>query len=352
MKKYLFFITFFVTFCASIFAYNPPVGAEDFCLISGTAGLSGNLFVAGALSNSSAAESIVVNPALTADKQRVNLNAGFTLLVNPNDLNESKAGTAFQTAILIPNKLYVFSGYINGTFIPFNNEMYLGNSINVKAGLSKEITDKLNIGISINTGLAWKYGTDWSLGFNCGFVYNYGSLGFIKDFRYAASVLNLGKNYNTCKPFGLDPEHNAASFPSIGTIKLGAAGSLLRNDLIDVAAALDFTIPAFQNFIIDMNLQCTLKQMLTLSVGEKINIAETVRGHKNFIPSVGLFFKFAFDIKNNEYLASRDWSESEMRVSAAYKNMYENIHAISVGVDIDLGMKDTLPPNITLWDEE
>ena len=359
MKKLLTGMICFVVLSAGIFAYNPPVGAEDMCLLSSPAGLSGNLFTAGSISNSSGAESILVNPALTAENQRVNLNAGYTFLFDSNDQNESQIGSAFQTAIMIPNKLFVFSGYLNGTFIPFNDEMYLGNSINVKAGLSKEITDKLNIGISVNGGVAWKYGTDWSLGFNCGFVYDIGKLGFMQDFRYGVSLLNLGKNYETCnnnlnnnKSFGIDNEHSVSPFPSIATIKLGAAASLFKNDLIDLGAALDFTIPAFQNFIVDMNLQFTLKQMLTLSVGEKINVRELANGHKNLIPSVGLFFKFSFDVKNNEYLASRDWSESEMRVSAAYKNMYENVNAISAGVDIDLGMKDTTPPQISIMIDE
>lgn len=359
MKKYLSLLAVSAAFITGLFAYNPPVGAEDMCLLSSPAGLSGNLFTAGSISNSSGAESIVVNPALTAENQRVNLNAGYTFLFDSNNQNESQIGSAFQTAILIPNKLFVFSGYLNGIFIPFNDEMYLGNSINVKAGLSKEITDKLNIGISINSGFAWKYGMDWSLGFNCGFVYDIGQLGFLKDFRYGVSVLNLGKNYETCnnnlnnnKSFGIDNEHSVSPFPSIATIKIGAAASLFKNDLMDLGAALDFTIPAFQNFIVDMNLQFTLKQMLTLSIGEKINVRELVNNHNNLIPSVGLFFKFSFDVKNNEYLASRDWSESEMRVSAAYKNMYEKINAISAGVDIDLGMKDTTPPQITIMIDE
>ena len=358
MKKYLSLLAVSAAFITGLFAYNPPVGAEDMCLLSSPAGLSGNLFTAGSISNSSGAESIVVNPALTAENQRVNLNAGYTFLFDSNNQNESQIGSAFQTAILIPNKLFVFSGYLNGIFIPFNDEMYLGNSINVKAGLSKEITDKLNIGISINSGFAWKYGMDWSLGFNCGFVYDIGQLGFLKDFRYGVSVLNLGKNYETCnnnlnnnKSFGIDNEHSVSPFPSIATIKIGAAASLFKNDLMDLGAALDFTIPAFQNFIVDMNLQFTLKQMLTLSIGEKINVRELVNNHNNLIPSVGLFFKFSFDVKNNEYLASRDWSESEMRVSAAYKNMYEKINAISAGVDIDLGMKDTTPPQISIMIE-
>lgn len=352
MKKLLTIMICMLVLSTGIFAYNPPVGAEDMCLLSSPEGLSGNLFTAGSISNASGADSILVNPALTAENQRVNLNAGYTFLFDSNDQNESQIGSAFQTSILIPNKLFVFSGYLNGTFIPFNDEIYLGSSINLKAGLSKEITDKLNIGISVNGGFAWKYGVDWSLGFNCGFIYDFGKLGFLQDFRYGASILNLGKNYETCNRFAIDNEHSVSPFPSIATIKLGAAASLFKNDLIDLGAALDFTIPAFQNFIVDMNLQFTLKQMLTLSVGEKINVRELANGHKNLIPSVGLFFKFSFDVKNNEYLASRDWSESEMRVSAAYKNMYENVNAISAGVDIDLGMKDTTPPQISIMIDE
>ena len=150
----------------------------------------------------------------------------------------------------------------------------------------------------------------------------------------------------------MDISHAISAYPSLFTIKLGAAGSVFKNDLFDICTALDFTIPAFQNIIIDLNLQFTLKQMLSLSVGDKINILESVRGHNNYIPSVGLFYKFSFNVKNNEYLASRDWSESEMRVSAAYKNMYENVNAISAGVDIDLGMKDTTPPQISIMIDE
>ena len=177
-------------------------------------------------------------------------------------------------------------------------------------------------------------------------------MGFLQNFRYGASILNIGKNYKPSDSVGLDISHAISAYPSLFTLKLGAAGSVFKNDLFDICTALDFTIPAFQNIIIDLNLQFTLKQMLSLSVGEKINIIESVRGHNNYIPSVGLFYKFSFNVKNNEYLASRDWSESEMRVSAAYKNMYENVNAISTGVDIELGMKDTTPPQISIMIEE
>ena len=53
--------------------------------------------------------------------------------------------------------------------------------------------------------------------------------------------------------------------------------------------------------------------MVTLSVGEKINVRELGKGNKN---------------------------------------MYENVNAISAGVDMDVGMKDTAPPQISIMIDE
>lgn len=351
MKKLAVTAVIATLLLSAVNAYNPPVGSEDMCLLSSPTSISGGLSVTGGALFSAGAESIVVNPALTASEQRVNLNLGYTFLYSGNDKDENQIGTAIQAAILIPFKLYVFSGYMNGTFAPFTNEMYLGDSINAKAGLAKEITDKLSVGASLSGGYTWKYGNDWALDANLGFLYKYGDLSFIKNFRYGASVLNLGKNYNNVLRLPVKGAESLSSYPSIATLKLGAAGSFFTNDVIDIGGAMDFTIPAFQNLIVDFNVQAAIKNMLVISVGEKINIVESINKHGSFIPSVGLIFKFSFDVKNNDYLASRDWSQSEMTVSAAYKNLYEDVHGISAGVDIDLGMKDTIAPEIIIWNE-
>ena len=81
-------------------------------------------------------------------------------------------------------------------------------------------------------------------------------------------------------------------------------------------------------------------------------MAEVINKKYSFIPSIGFFYKFSFDVKNNQYLEDNGWSQSEMTVSAGYKNLYETVHAISGGVDIDLGMADNEAPNIVLWDEK
>ena len=209
----------------------------------------------------------------------------------------------------------------------------------------------MDVGARVSGGAAWKHGNDWALGFNLGFLYNYGNLGFLRNFRYGASVLNLGKNYNNSNQLlrpGINKESNAGEYPGLATIKLGAAGSFVKNDNFELGAALDFTVPAFQNLIVDMNLQAGIKNMLFLSIGEKFNVRETIEGHKAFIPSVGLIFNFTFDVKNNEYFAKKDWSQSEMIISAGYKNMYDKVNAISAGLDVNLGMKDTSAPEIIL----
>lgn len=335
---------------ATMAAYNPPVGGEDFNLLASPLNLSGaNSVTGGALFNAGA-DSLVVNPALTANEQRVNLTAGYTFMYSTNDSNNKKIASAFQTGILIPFKLYIFSGYVNGTFSPFE-EMNLENSINIKAGLSKEITEKLYVGASVSGGYAWQYGNDWSLCANVGAFYNFGDIGFMKDFRIGASALNLGKNYSIQR-VGLDKEQKSTDYPTIATIKAGFAGTLVSNDTIKLGLGFDFTTPCFQNFIVDANAQLAIKNAFIISVGEKFNLMEAIKCHKSYIPSVAFLFRFSFDVKKNAYLERRGWSQSEMSVSAGYRNLYGSIHAASAGIDLDLGMEDNQPPKILVWDNE
>lgn len=355
MKKILF--TFFAAglLLTSAYSYNPPAGGEDLNFLASPANLSGaNSVTGGALFNAGA-DSIIVNPALTAGEQRVNLTAGYTFLYSADDDNEKQLGGAFQTGILIPFKLYIFSGYINGTFAPFG-EMHLGDSLNFKAGLSKEITDKLSVGLGAGGGYAWdaddRFGKDWALYGDIGALFNVGKLGFLSDFRIGASVLNLGKMYNDVDRVGIDEDASNTPYPTLVTFKAGAAGTMLNTEIVKIGLGLDFTVPCFQNFITDLNAQIAFKDAFFISIGEKFNMAEVINGKYNFIPSVAFLFKFSFDVKNNQYLEENGWSQSEMTVSAGYKNLYKTVHAVSAGVDIDLGMADNEAPKIVVWDEK
>lgn len=356
MKKILGMVLAAGLLVSAVSAYNPPAGWESMYELSSPTALSGEVTAAGGALYKVGPESLNVNPALTATEQRVVLNLAGTALVSSNEVNPSKIGFAAQTGIMIPTKLYIYSAYINGTFIPFE-EMHLGNSLSVKAGLSKSITDWLDVGLGMNTGFALGSDFDWALGADLGFVAKPGNVVFMKDFRYGVSVLDFGKNINK------DTEEN--NWPCwLPVIKGSAAATMYKNDTLKIGAGVDVTVPRFHNMILDASAAICLKEMFTVSISEKINLVETINKSYNFIPSIGMNFKFTFDIKNKKpvegsdeeykenkfasYMEKNDWSESEMTVSAAYKNLYKTINAVSVGADINLGLKDSVPPIVKI----
>ena len=347
MKKFFSVAAVFFLILSAANAYNPPVYGDNLFelssprqLANGSSAVGGGIFYA-------SPESMVANPALPAREQRIDLNLAYTGLFSSDESNSTRYGNAFQAGILIPFKRFVFSGYGNGSMVPFK-EMDLGDSFNFKFGLAKEITDKLIVGANLNSGIFWGAGTDWSLSANIGFVYSYGNLGFVKDFRYGVSVLNLGKNFGQTTLPGIK-EGASSSLQTIATVKAGAAGTLVQNDVIKLGASVDLTIPAFMNVITDLGLQFAVKDMLFISVSEKLNIAELANGVKNIMPSVGLSFRFTFDVKNNDYLNKNGWSQSEMSTSVTWRQFNETVNAVSAGVDVNLGLKDEAPPVIKLW---
>ncbi|MCF0241628.1 MAG: hypothetical protein HUK25_03270 [Treponema sp.] len=340
----------FLAVCAVIFtvsaatAVTPAVGGENLFDLSSPFSLSYGSSVAGGGVYFVNPTSITINPALNGRDQRVGLNAGYTALVTVGD--SQSFGSAVQTGITIPFKWAVFSGYLNGTF-PNTNKMGLSNSASLKAALSKEISERLAIGLGINGGFEWGPTKDWALSGNIGMVYTIPNLGFIKDFRYGVSILNLGKNFNPA-----DDSEFFDGYPGFATIRTGVAGLLFSNDVIKVGASFDVSTPCFTNLLMDAGLQLIIKDSFTISVADKFNLVETVNGNLNIMPSVGFFFKFKFNVSDNAYLASRDWNESEMTVGGAWKNMYSDVHAVSGELNLSLGLKDETPPVIMIWFDE
>lgn len=355
MKKIGMVLVMSILFIATASAYNPPKNGEGFMEFATPKLLSGTLSTAGGALFTISPESIVINPAITATEQRTDLNLAYTALFSGNDLSLSRYGNIIQTAILIPSKLYIFTGMINYTSVGFE-EMNLSNSLNVKAALSKQITDKLDVGLGVNLGFLFTADFDWALSANLGGLYKWGDLGFIKDFRIGASLNNLGKAYKSYTIssllFSEEYAYAPTGFPNFCDIRLGVAGQLITTDVVKLGMSLDFETPLFQNFIFSLGLNFAFKDMFYLTVLEKINLTELSRGHAHYIPAVGLSYKFRFNVKNIKYIEDNDWSQSEMRVSAAYKNIYQTVNAVSADVDITLGLKDDKPPVIQLWNDE
>lgn len=349
MKKVLFLsILMNVIFGAftNVFAYNPPVGANQIYKYSSPTAISQGNSASGQGIFNATPESIAFNPALTAFEQRIQLDADFSALISNND-NSAPFNSSFLTGIMIPLKFGVFTGIVNGTFINCS-QMDLGNSFNLKAGLSKEVTKNISVGINISGGFFWESTSDWSLGADLGALYRRENLGFLKDFRIGLGILNLGKPYKS-ELKGIKESESSDFFPSIATLKLGTSFILVDFKDLKLGASVGATIPTFQNAIFDFGLQFGIKDLIFINVAENLDIAELSNGHNDFIPAVGVSVKFLFNSTKNEYLKKHDWDKSEFTASVAYKNQYENVNAISGGLNIKLGLQDENPPVIELW---
>ena len=350
MIKKIMSAAFFLGIASVLSAYNPPAGGENVLRISSPELLfEGNSSAGGAFFDVSP-DSVVNNPAVTAYEQRVVFNIAGTMLFDGKDESDQTVGGAFETGLLIPSRWCVSSFLLQGVFVPLY-DMHLGNSFTFTANVAKDVNDKLAIGMSGYMGAFYGHGSDWTGGVNMGAFYNFGDLGFFRDLRFGASLLNVAKPYKDLKVLGITGSQ-ADEWPLIATPKMGAAARIFTKNNFDLAGSLDFSFPGFQNFVVDAGIQIYLFNLVKVSSSWEYDAREFAEGSKNIIPSVSVGCRFVFNSKDGSMLANNGWEQSEITVSGGYKPMYENIHAVSAGAKMNLGLKDTQPPEIILWGEK
>lgn len=349
MKKVLIIIL--ATFMSALsFAYNPPAGGQSlWTLASPTLLTSANSSAGGAVFMPSA-ESINLNPALTAMENRVQLEASMSGIINAGDYGDD-FNCAFQTGILIPSKMFVFSGLTQGIFCEAE-DLWLADSINLRIGFSKRVFENLSFGVNLFGGALWDAGSDWSIGADVGFLFRKEKLGFAKDFRIGAAIMNLGKVYDDTELFGIKENGKVDGFPTFCTVKTGVAADFIKTDNIVLGCSFDMTIPFFQNLILDAGFQVLIKDRVFVSVAQTIDIQECVEGFDVRLPSVSVGYKFNLNVKRTSYTEKHDWIKNDMSANLGWKQCASKVHAVSAGVKLKLGQEDKAGPQIQLWDEE
>jgi hypothetical protein len=330
--------------CASLFAYNPPLGGENLLryghadLVSQTASAAGGpLFTA-------TPQSIVINPALIAGFQRVSADLGYTGLFPAHD-DSAKLGHGIQLGMAFPSRWGVAAGALHAVFSD-----YLGNSFLARGAFSRDVTDNLYVGASLFGGANTGHGDDWALALDLGFWYRLGDLGFFKDVRIGAALSNLGKTFVTSAA-GIKSADDSDFFPGILTPRAGIAAKLLDLDKLDAGLSLDISVPFFQNAVIDAGAQMCFVNMITLSVGWQLNMVETIESHTSFLPSVGLSFKFKVNTGGSEFMSSKGWDTTDFTTAANWRQVYDDIQQISAGVTANFGLRDSEGPSISMWGE-
>jgi len=334
----------------SVFAYNPPAGGQNLLRISSPELLLGAKSSAGGPIFNVTPDSIVNNPALPAFNQRSSLELSGSMLFDSKDESDKSIGGAFGIGTTIANRWCVPTFLLQGVFVPYY-DMNLGNSIDFTAGYSKDITDNVSVGLNLNVGLLWGYGSDWTASASLGAYYDYGDISFLKDVRFGAVLSNLGKMFTDTEVFGIDSEtieDYATSWPGLATLRMGTAATLVDKNNFQLGMSFDIATPTFQNVVFDAGLQMKIAEVIKVSTGWEFDVREFSNDAKNILPSIGVSFNFIFKSKS-ETLSKNGWDQSEVTTSLAWQKMYENVDAVSISAIVDLGLQDTQAPEIELW---
>lgn len=345
MNKKLFgIIMLFVSIPLTMFAFNPSNGGEDLYQFASPEILTDGASVAGGALPYASAAHISVNPALTAQEQRVVVDASITSLIATK--SDVKLGFGGHFGAVVPSKYGVFTGSLFFMSSHVNNFDF-GTNITLRAGFAKDITEKLFVGADFSLG----FGSAFSANLGLGFTYHIGTikwLPFLKDIRLGASFTSIGYGYNPETTSSLY-EGKTSAFPSPFTPHCGIAGTLFSTKNLKGGISLDLSIPTFQNAVLNAGYQMSFWDIVRVKIGNEFNIREIVAGTASMIPSVTLSAKIGINTKDDSFLAKNGWQQSEIIPSMGYRYLYDDVHAASIGLTAHLGLKDTEAPEIILW---
>lgn len=358
MKKIMTILAAGLVACACASAgdfvnvYNPPFGGQDIYKLSNPTMMSGAASASGGPVFSVLPMSITYNPALPSVVQRDVINLSYTAFLDTNRADESDPvfGQMFQGGAIVPTRYFVFAGTVQAAFANFPR-MDLGNTILVHAGLSKDVTDSLFVGMNLYTGFYMGDGSDFTVGLDFGVLYKMKQVGFLQNPRLGISLTNLGKpvtgNYHAN---GINGTSNFINYPGIVTPRASFAATLFDVQKFNGSFSADVYAPEFMDLAFDLGLAFAYSDIVQLCFAWEGDVREFIKGAKPNWPTVGLNIRLTINSKKIAK-GNEDWEKSEIVPSVAWKNCYDGIQAFSGGLSLYLGMKDTKAPEIYLWDE-
>ncbi|MDR0383310.1 MAG: hypothetical protein LBH50_04925 [Spirochaetaceae bacterium] len=336
-KKSLFVYSFLAAVLGRAYCYDAAPYGENLFLLgypdfvsSAASTAGGGLFDAGP-------HSININPALTAPLQRVAAELGGSILITKED-----AGSAFHAGALFPSRWGVWTGGLDASFIPVPMSPP-GNVISARFGWARDIAENLYIGSSVFLGGLFRYKNDFAAGFDIGFVYKLGNLGFLKDARTSAALVNIGKTFSN------DIFKN---FPGMFTPKGGFAATLFESGNFAAGFSFDVSLPSFQNAILGFGLDFSVLKMIVISAGWDMSIRELADNLGPHTPFVGVTFKLTKNTSSSDILMKRGWDKTDIDISGVYQRLHDETSFFSAGVSAHFGAIDKTPPVIEIGEAE
>ncbi|MCL2411797.1 MAG: cell envelope biogenesis protein OmpA, partial [Treponema sp.] len=352
-KAYLFLAIFLITTIHFAHSENSPPFRDGADAVPDlySAALAG----AGSFSTSTGGATVsAVNPAQGGDANRMIFDASFLGIapILPGDASGNM--TAVSLGALFPTRFGVFGGsmrFIGGLESNRFDHFPIHSTFGGNLFAAREVYPGMSVGAGLNFG----FGYDWTLSADIGFRYNMGRLAFLDNFTWAFVMRGLGKSYF---PTWLTPM-GGVSFDLWridGTE--GRRDPLVLNLSADISfPALFFPVDSDGNFAPNVTLKTgmnlTIAEIVTLSVGwpsaSGLNAQELRLGTRfPAIPSIGLCVNIMLPSGGERIAGGRLPSDGDLRISTAFRPLYEGITAVGAGVSWYVGITDTNPPVIRI----
>jgi len=299
-----------------------------------------------------------INPAQGGDARRMIFDLSYLAIpVFPGGKEDSGYMQSISAGALFPTKAGVFGGsvrFIGGSdFDYFPIDSTFGGNVFA----SKEVYPGMSVGMGLNFG----FGSNSTLSGDLGFRYNTGDLAFLKNFTLAFVMRGLGYSY----------------FPSWFTPMAGVSFDLIsiegaegKKDPFVLGFAGDLSFPSLFypkniSMIFKSGINMTIAETITVSAswpgGSGLNVREMSNGYDEpkdkfgngkgnasfpIVPAIGITFNFVIPSSGERIAGGRLPSDGDLKISGAYKPLYEGVTAIGGGVSWYVGVADTKPPVI------
>lgn len=328
------FVLFLLSAVLPVQAYDPVPGAELLDRFRSP------LFLASGPNTASmqAVSGDGVNPAASALKQRIHLDASYAAIVGETKFD----GHAAHLGVAIPTPAGVITASGQYAGVEYD-DFDVGQRGSLNLGFSKELYPWLLAGAGLGGQMAVQDGTTaFAGGLNVGVIHLLGPRAFLDDLRWGFSLTQLG--------WGVSPVSGSSITPAPFTPHADIHGTLLAGDAVRWDLHTGVSLPTFQNVVYRVGTELTFLNRFSINAGWQVNLREHMESDRStgsLLPSVGLTARFETGGSNGSD-QERVPRQSEIQTHAAWAPLYSDIWAASAGVNIALGVVDRNPPVITL----
>jgi len=291
-----------------------------------------------------------INPAQAGSAQRMIFDAGYLAIpsFSGKPYDKSKFMQALEAGALFPTRYGVFGAslrYIGG----FSSEVQypyfpIKPTFGGNVFAAKEVYPGMSLGVGLNFGV----GSEMTVSGDLGIHYNIGKLGPFNNFTWAFMFRSMGLSYF---PTWLTPA-GGVSF-DVFSIE-GKDG---KPDPFVLGLAADLSIPSlfypeYLSVIFKTGVNMKIAEIFTVSAswpgGSGFNYREMdhYKTDLQMLPSVGLSVNINLPSGGDRIAGGRLPSDGDLKVSGAFKPLYEGVTAVGGGVSWYVGQKDTTPPVI------